>query len=396
MKKLLLFTGLIVLANCSRKETPVVGAGETPTVAVGRASRQHLWQELVLTGELKPFQEVEVMSKVAGYVQRIYVDVGDVVRQGQVLAVLEIPEMKDDIARASAGINRNRTDLRRAADEIARAELVYQNAHLIFTRLSNVSKAQPGLMAQQEVDDARAKEQIAESQVVAAKSSYAAMEEQIKIGEADKNKAETLLRYSRITAPFDGVVTKRYANNGSMIQAGVASQSQAMPIVRLSQNGLLRLVTPVPESAAGLIHAGSALEVRVPSLKKTFQGKVARTANQVETSTRTMHTEIDVLNPRRELIPGMYAEITLRLQENPNAVAVPLTAVEKTGDARVVYVVNGQGEVERREVTTGLENPTFIEVRTGVAAGELVILSGRGQMQAGQKVKTKESPKGNT
>ena len=124
---------------------------------------------------------------------------------------------------------------------------------------------------------------------------------------------KTLIEYTRVTAPFAGVITKRYADTGSMIQAGTASQTQAMPVVRLSENSLLRLILPVPESAVPTVHIGQPVEVRVPTLNRSFPGRVARFTGKISSSTRTMETEVDVPNPNLVLMPGMYAEVDLTL-----------------------------------------------------------------------------------
>ncbi len=364
-------------------------AAELPVVAVAKAERRDLARELTLTGELTPYQEVEVMAKVAGYVQRIYVDVGDFVSQGQVLAVLEVPEMRDDLVRAAAGVQRYRADLARAKDEIKRAETAYEMAHLTATRLASVSNSQPGLVAQQEIDDAKSRDLMAAAQVAAARSALAAAEEQINVAMAEENKLKTVMQYTRVVAPFSGVVTKRYADTGSMIQAGIASQTQAMPVVRLSQNSLLRLVLPVPESAAGLIRPGSGVEVRVPSVNRAFGGRVARIAEQVDTSTRTMRTEVDVPNADRKLISGMYAEIRLSVAESRGVVAVPLQAITLDENRRMVRVVAAAGKIETREIGVGLETARFAEVKSGVKEGELVVVGSRGQLADGQSVKPK-------
>jgi RND family efflux transporter MFP subunit len=382
----------LTAASCGKPEverTAAAATNETPSVSTVQAARRDLSRELVLTGELTPYQEVEVMAKMAGYVQKIFVDVGDTVRQGQVLAILEIPELKDDVSRASAASERNRVDLKRVQDEVRRAETAYQMTHLTYTRLSSVAKKQPGLVAQQEIDDAMAKDQIAEVQIAAAKSALAVAQEQVKVTEADRTKSETLLQYTRVTAPFDGVVTKRYANSGAMVQAGVSSQTQAMPVVRISQHGVLRLILRVPESNAGAIKTGSAVRVVVPSLQKSFAGKVARTADQVDAAARTMHTEVDVPNPNRALMPGMYAEVTLRVAESKGAVTVPLTCVEKAESGNSLLVVNSANELERRKVETGIESSSLIEIKDGLHEGEIVVIGARAQLKPGQKVRSK-------
>ena len=181
---------------------------------------------------------------------------------------------------------------------ITRAESGHHMAHITYTRLTDVAKKRPGLVAQQEIDDAHSKDLMAEAQVAAAKSNLSASLQAVGITKADLARSKTMSGYTRVTAPFTGVVTKRFADTGSMIQAGTASQTQAMPLVRLSQNGLLRLILPVPESAVPGVHVGQQVEVTVPSLNRIFPGKVARFAEKVQTATRTMETEVDVHNPK--------------------------------------------------------------------------------------------------
>ena len=377
-----------LLATWTTRTTPAQAAGpsQQASVAVVAAVRQNMARTMTVTAELVPYQEVEVMAKVAGYVEKVLVDVGDRVHQGQTLAVLEAPEMKDDLTRAAAAIQRNRAELVRAQDEIRRAESGYNMAHLTYTRLAGVEKSRPGLVAQQEIDDAQSRELMAAAQVSSAKSTLAVVQEQIRVAEAEQGRSKTMMAYTQVTAPFAGVVTRRYADTGAMIQAGTASHSQAMPVVRLSQNSLLRLVLPVPESAAGLIRVGASLEIRIPTLGKAFQGRVARTTNKVDTASRTMLAEVDVPNPADELMPGMYAEVDLTLASSAQALAIPLTAVKERNGARLVYVVGADSKVHMRKIATGLESASLAEVIRGLAVGERVIVSNGNQLAEGQMV----------
>jgi RND family efflux transporter MFP subunit len=298
--------------------------------------------------------------------------------------------MKDDLTRAGVSIQRNRADFQRSADEVKRAETNYAMTHLTYSRLANVMKSQPGLVAQQEVDDAQAKDQIAASQLASAKSALATAEEQIKISEADQTKSRTMLDYTKVVAPFDGVVTKRYADNGTMIQAGTSSRSQAMPVVRISQNQLLRLVLPVPESAAGAVKQGLPIDVKVPSLGTKLTSRVSRVADKVDTATRTMHVEVDVPNGNARLIPGMYAEVTLKLAASADALSVPTQAVRTSPDGkRQVFVVSPANTLEARKVETGLESAVSVEILSGVKEGEMVVTGSHAQLVAGAKVKPK-------
>ena len=390
---LIAIAGLIA-SSCSPSaevEARAPTASETPAVAVARVTTEDLSQGLVLTAEFKPFQEIDVMAKVAGYIKQINVDVGDRVTQNQILATLEIPEMADDLARANAAVARSDAEVARADDDIARAESAHNIAHLSYERLAEVSKKRPGLVAQQEIDDAHSKDLVAEAQLAAAKSNRAAAVQQVDVNKADVGRVNTMHDYTRVTAPFAGVVTKRYADTGSMIQAGTASQTQAMPVVRLSENSRLRLILPVPESVVPRIRVGQQVDVNVPSLNRTFPGKVARFSDKVQLTTRTMDTEVDVLNSSLVLIPGMYAEVNLTLDRRSGALAIPVSAVDsdtQPGAGRVMLIAP-DGKVEVRKVSLGLETADLVEVLSGLREGDLVVIGSRASLQAGQQVNPK-------
>jgi RND family efflux transporter MFP subunit len=395
----LLVAGAVMSTSCSRTapvQASATPSEEVPNIAVAKAELKDLSHGLVLTAEFKPYQEIDVMAKVAGYIKAINVDVGDRVAQNQLLATLEIPEMADDLRRAQAAYARSQADVRRAEDEMQRAQSSHDIAHLSFERLSGVNQKKPGLVAQQEIDDAHAKDLVTEAQISAAKSARDAAKEQVRVSEADVQKVRTLMEYTRVTAPFAGVVTKRYADTGSMIQAGTASQTQAMPVVRLSENSLLRLILPVPESAVTTVHIGQPVEVRVPTLKQSFPGQVRRFADKLSVTTRTMDTEVDVPNPSLVLIPGMYAEVDLTLSQRKNALAVPEMAVDMEPAANgqqessgTVMVVTPNNRVEKRKIHLGLETANLVEVTSGLNEGDMVVLSGRSTLQAGQEVRPK-------
>jgi RND family efflux transporter MFP subunit len=255
-----------------------------------------------------------------------------------------------------------------------------------------VADKKPGLIAQQEIDDARGKDLVSEAQISAAKSALAASNEQVGVSKAEQQKVQTLFEYTRVTAPFTGVITKRYADKGSMIQAGTASQTQAMPVVRLSENSKLRLILPVPESSVPTVHIGQQVDVQVPALHRSFPGKVARFADKVALNTRTMDTEVDVPNPSLVLIPGMYAEVNLTLDRHNAVIAVPVMAVDQDQDHPTegrVMVVSPNNRVEVRKVQLGLETANRMEVRSGLNEGDTVVLTGRASLQPGQEVKPK-------
>jgi RND family efflux transporter MFP subunit len=258
--------------------------------------------------------------------------------------------------------------------------------HAAYTRLLEASKERPGLIAEQELDDARAKDQESEAQIGVAKASLDAMQQQLGVSRADSHRIQTLTNYEQIISPFNGVVTMRYADTGSLIQSGTSSNTQSMPVVRVAQSDLLRLRMPVPESDVPYIHEGGDVQVKVNSTGKVFDGKIVRFARALDSDTRTMLTEVDVPNADLTLSPGMYAETIIQLQQRGDAVFLPAQAVVQSGDQAFVLVVDASHHVEKRIVALGIQTANRVEITRGLRVGEQVIASGQANYQPGETV----------
>jgi len=366
-------------------------SADAPTpAAVVQVRRAPLSNTLSIAGEFVPYQEVELHAKVAGYIRNINVDIGDHVHKGQVLAVLEIPELTAQLQAASAGVRHSQEEITRAQNEVSRADADHAALHAAAARLRQASEARPGLIAEQELDDATAKDRSAEAQVDAAKSALSASRQQLEVSQADQQHYAALSEYSRITAPFDGVVTWRYADTGSLIQAGTSNVS-SMPVVKLSQVNVLRLRIPVPESLAASVHDGETADIRVKATDERFSGKVVRSTDSLDRSTRTMQVEVDVPNADYKLTPGMYAEVALRVQNDPNALTLPLQAITRGENKTTVLLVDSQNHVQEREIRTGIEGSDRIQVLSGLTEGDRVIVGNLGAYRPGQHVDPKLS-----
>ena len=358
---------LTIPASCTRVGSTVSGNTEKaapPSVSVARVTREDLANNTVLAAEFRPSQEIDLHAKVAGYLKSIYVDVGDRVRTGQPLAELEVPEMRQEVTQATAQQKRSELDARRARTEVARAETLVKIRQLSYDRLSTVARQRPNLIAQQEIDNSEAQLQDALAQVATAKAALASTVEQINISSSSADRAGTMLAYTRITAPFSGVITKRYADPGALIQAGTSSASQAKPVVRLSQIDRLRLILSVPESIVTRVKVGTPVSIRVDTADAQILGRVSRFTNQLNSSTRTMETEVDVPNPSGSLLPGMYAYATLKLEQRPDTLCIPVQAAAGAEREQTVFVVNASGHIESRRVRLGIETPDKYEVGT--------------------------------
>ena len=359
-----------------------------PVAPVAVVERGQLANQLQVAGEFLPYQEVELHAKVAGYIKRINVDIGDRVKTGQVLATLDVPELQAQVQGATAGVRQTREQITRAKSEVQQAQANHDALHSESQRLQQAANAQPGLIAQQELDDAMAKDQAAAAQVDAAKSGLSATEQQLGVSQADQLRYSSLADYSRITAPFNGVVTWRYADTGALIQAGT-SNSGSMPVVKLAEIDVLRLRLPVPESLAPFVHVGDTAQIQVQALNRTFSGRVARDTEALDPSTRTMQVEIDVPNPKGQLAPGMYAQVTLDIERAGDALMVPIQAIDLSGGQPAVMLVDSSNHVQRRAVQVGISTANHTEIVSGLQAGDKVIATNLSSYQAGEFVQPK-------
>jgi RND family efflux transporter MFP subunit len=370
-------------------------SSSAPVAAVVHAERRDLGVALTLAGAFKPFQDVDIHAKVAGYIKQIYVDVGSHVKEGQTLAVLEVPELQAELAGADASVRRAQEEIRRAQGEVSRAKSSYSAAHAMYDRLSQASLQRPGLVAQQDVDDAQAKSLGGEAQVASAQASLDAAQQSLEVAQATQKQYKAMADYTRITAPYSGVVTIRYADTGSLIAAGTSTSTQSEPVVRLAQISVLRLVLPIPESIVSGIRLGDPIKVHVQALNEDIVGKVSRFADSLDEQTRTMHTEIDFQNPDGKLLPGMYVEANVPPAIRKAALTVPLEAVEMTGSDGTALVVNSQNVLEERKLHLGLQGSTRVEVLSGLTEGDRVVVGSRSEFHAGMKITPKEIEVGN-
>jgi RND family efflux transporter MFP subunit len=381
----------LIAAGLWRHSPATVAAKTSPpsreiTVAVVRAALRPLAQRLTLSSELVPFQQIDVYAKESGYVKQLFVDYGTHVKAGQTIATLEIPELQMQLDEDDAAIRAAADQVKHAGHQLDRIQAERNVRHLEYERLNHVFRKQPGLVAQQEVDNAEGRDLELAAQVEADQAQIAAAQSQLAMTKAKQARDQVLFDYSKITAPFSGVITKRYANLGTLVQAGTDSSTEVLPIVQLSEVSLFRLVIPVPESYVRYIRIGDPVEVYIPSLDETFPGKIARFSVDVSEQTRTMHTEVDVPNPTGKLMPGLYAEAKLTLAERHGLLAVPVQAIHQDGSQSNVDLVDASGRIAQRQIATGLTSANWVGIDSGLHAGDLVVTSDTSGLEPGEKV----------
>ncbi|HUX78962.1 MAG TPA: efflux RND transporter periplasmic adaptor subunit [Alphaproteobacteria bacterium] len=336
--------GVVILKIPSKEKDE---DGKTKTVAVSKVIRTDLSQTITLSAELVPFTEATLYAKVPGYLKEIKVDIGDQVKTGEILAILDVPELVNIVAKNKAALDQAKLD---------------------FTRITGVSKKHPELIAQDTVDK---------------------MTEAYEIAKASYEHSQTMFNYSVITAPFDGVITARFVDEGAMIQEGTNTHTQAIPLVHIADNTKFRLTFPVPESNVSLVKPGDQVDIKILSMNKSLKAPIARIANKVTTETRTMETQVDVYNNAElNLTPGMYASVTLHLKEKKDALALPVPAVE-IALAPNVWLINKNDEIEERPVTLGIQTPDRVEILKGLKERDLVVFGNRNALSVGMKIKPK-------
>ena len=333
-----------LLTGCGSRSTASSSTpGNAPHVPVVKVARGNLTDKLEIAGEFQPYQEINVYAKVSGYIQKLYVNWGTHVTQGQLLAVLEIPELQQQLQLDEAAVHRSEQDLARYKEELSRAESNYNVAHLSYTRLADVQKARPELVAQEEVDIAQGKDLEASAGVSGAKDGVSASEQALLESKAALEKDKAMYAYANITAPFNGVVTEIDAYTGALLPAGTSSNKGDQALCRLSQNDLLRLVIPVPERAVADVHVGETVAVKFPLPIRLLTERLCDSPIKSIRTRARCTPKSTFPTPSMNSFPGMYATVHIPLHNVQNVLTVPVQAVQASSEDRgAVLVVDCQ------------------------------------------------------
>jgi len=328
--------------GCSRAHNDATNDSRR-TVVVVQPQRGDVTRSITLPGDLVGLYQSTLYAKVTGYLKSISVDKGDWVKSGQVLAEIEVPELQQRLARAKADL---------------------EVQHLTYQRLEQVWKSDPRLVARQDVD-------IAQGKYLEAK--------------AQMDELEAMVSYTKIVAPFDGVITGRFVDPGALIKAGGEQTASApdqgsahpsggtSPVLSLAMIDTMRAYVYVPQGEIASIRRGMPARLTLQDLPgRSFEGVVARYSNSLDLGTRTMLTEIDLKNPRHELYPGMYANVTLELERHRDALKLPESAIGDSSGRKYVMIAQ-DGKLRRRNVAVGISNGKSVEIVSGISGGESVV-----------------------
>src|SRR5712671_2534278 len=350
-----------------------------PRVELVPPQRVTVAQRLQTNATLEAFEEADLFAKVSGYLSDVRVDIGDHVKAGQVLAVIDVPEMKQELAEAEAQLESKKSSL-----ESARRQLDHNKANLALQNALAKDRDQlgegRGFISDRTLDQVHANADIAKADLGVAEANRDLAASQVDVGAATVEKIKTLLAYTQIVAPFDGVVARRQVNRGDLVQAATATRTtpSAGSLFTVQRIDTIRVFCDVPENDVPHLHVGDPAIVKPSGFDgKPFIGKVTRFSLRLDPETRNMRTEIDLPNPKERLYPGTYAEVSLEMNRHPDALTVPTAAVGSDGDGNFVYTVT-DSRITRLAVKTDLTDNGRIEVTAGLSEETPVVASTKG------------------
>ncbi|TLY33360.1 MAG: efflux RND transporter periplasmic adaptor subunit [Nitrospirae bacterium] len=320
-------------------------SGSVPEVQVVKPARRDVAATLRLPATVSPLQQTTIYAKVAGYLKVVNYDKGDRVKQGQVLAVIDAPEIEQQYEEALAD---------------------YTIKKVTYERLAQVWKQAPDVIAKQDVDVAEA----------SAKAAQHLLEQR-----------QTWLDYTKVRAPYDGVLTARFADPGALVQGATSSATQAVPLFTIMDVSTLRFYVNVPQEDAPFVKKGTpATIVLTEPAEKKIETTVTRSTMSLDPSTRTMLVEIDIPNPGEALVSGMFVEVILTLRQHQNALVVPPAALVADSSSKAVFVVD-QGMARKVSITTDIDDGVWVEVTSGLTGAEDIVVVGKSQLVDGKPAK---------
>ncbi len=310
-----------------------------------KPTRRDVVQTLRLPATISPYYQTTLYAKVSGYLKSIAVDKGDVVKAGQILAVIDDPELRE---------------------RYHQAQSEYEIKKITYERLANVRKENPDVIAKQDVD-------VAEANYQGAKHAL--------------DQLASMLDYTKVRAPYDGIVTARFVDPGALIQAATSSATQAVPLFTIMDISTLRFYINVPQEDAPLVKKGTPVTIAISGLpEKTLKATVTRSTVALDPGTRSLLAEIDLPNPGHDLAPGMFAEVVVELRRHPDALVVPPAALVSEGSSKFVFTVE-QGVARRIPVATGIDDGLWVEITSGLTGAEDVVVTGKARLSDGVQVK---------
>lgn len=355
-------------------------------VNVAQVRRSPARSELELPGDLQGYLESPIFARADGYIRRRLVDYGDRVRSGQLLAEIETPELDQQLSQARASVAQSQAALRQNEAALVQANANLKLAEVTVARWKRLTDR--GVFSKQEGDTKQADFEVRQAEVASAQANINAAQKTVEANQANLRRLEELKSFSRVTAPYDGVITSRNMDVGTLVNAGNTGPNRE--IFRIAQIDRLRIFVNVPQTYAPLVRNGQHAELRVQELPgQMFPAIVTRSANSVDENSRTMLAILETPNPRGVLLPGMYTQVKFSFPGNRSALLVPSDALMLGREGPRVAIVGGDHIVHMRLIHIAHDYGAELEVDSGVAEGEMVVVNPNDQVRENARVETR-------
>jgi RND family efflux transporter MFP subunit len=350
-----------------------------PEVTVVAAKNASTIGDLVLPGNIQAVTEAPILARASGYVKSRYVDIGDHVTAGQLLADVEAPELDQQVRQAQAALEQSQSDLERSNAALDQGKANESIAKVTATRWDNLVKR--GAVSKQENDQYQAQFQAQSANVKALERAVDAATGNIAAMQANLARLTDMQGYLKVKAPFAGVVTLRNVDVGTLVNTG------STMLFRIAQTNLLRTFLNVPQASASDVRVGQMASLATPELpERKFSGAVTRTANALDPASRTLLVEVQVPNPEGKLLPGMYVEVDLHLPRKDPPLLLPSDTLSVRPEGTMVAALDSNNAVHFQRVTVGRDYGSQIEILSGLSAGQRVIANPNDSVQEGVKV----------
>ena len=379
MFSLLLVVLVAVLVDIARAaEGPVVKTVSPQKITIRRTSSQ--------PATARAWHEAELFAKVAGYASKVTADIGDAVKAGQTLMLIDVPEIIKTYERQQAELSllEYKREQFQASVGVARAELGALQSE--YNRVQALIKTKA--VTQRVGDETKSRYESAKARLVVAEAEVKSAASSVMVGRKTLEETEVMMQYASLKAPFAGVVTQRSVDPGDLVRNEVSSERSREPLFTVSKIDVLRVTVPVPERDAVWVKKGDTAKMEFPAIPgEPLKNVVARRSGRLDPKTRTMAVEVDIPNANGRLIPGMYCKVEIIMQEKL-ALVVPSEAVrfDLTGGESIVYVVKDDNSISHVPVKIGIDDGHNIEILSGLSGGEQVVMGMLGRLKDGQEV----------
>ncbi len=350
------------------------GAGENKAshVRVQNPISQTIHRSILLPGDILPWQQVTLFSKVSGYLEEIKYDKGDWVKEGDVIARIAVPELENELEKEQA-------ELTKCDAEVVRAQAEFKLRKTIHNRLVKVQAESKDMVSQEQVDEAEGNLEVARAELALSKS-------RTDVAISNIERTKTFLNYALIKAPFSGVITNRWVDPGALIQVATTSQEEKASLVHLMDINTIRVQVHVPEPDTPFIKMGKRARLTIDELPgKVFESDISRFSWALARGTRTMLVEIDFTNDGHFLRPGMFGKVNIELEAHEDTMTIPAEALIMEKKKKYVYIVN-EDKVKKVLVKTGIDDGIIVEIMDGLNVNDKVIIAGKHLVSEGETV----------